>query len=264
MLKKNATAINDDTFIVDQLNSFFAKIKITDKSIDKDEIQRQLIDYYQAKFGNPDLADFQYDFIDLFCGAGGLSVGLEQEGFRPVVAVDKDQSAILTYRFNRPWLTDGSIIHDDIRDLVGQDIFPHVPVIVGGPPCQGFSVVNKHKKENDERNGLYKFYVHSVEQALPDVFLMENVEGILQLYGKIKKDFSKVGYITCEPLVFNTKDFLRAGNERLYWGLRKIIRRFQVNCIGCSRQNCSGIWRKWMYLLYGMQSRTYLRWKQRP
>ena len=67
MLKKNATAINDDTFIVDQLNSFFAKIKITDKSIDKDEIQRQLIDYYQAKFGNPDLADFQYDFIDLFC-----------------------------------------------------------------------------------------------------------------------------------------------------------------------------------------------------
>lgn len=51
---KNATAINDDTFIVEQLNSFFAKIKIADKSIDKDEIQRQLIDYYRAKFGNPD------------------------------------------------------------------------------------------------------------------------------------------------------------------------------------------------------------------
>lgn len=207
MLKKNTLTIIDETFIVDQLNNVFSKIRIIDNSVDKGEIQRQLIKYYQTKFSNLDLADFHYDFIDLFCGAGGLSVGLEQEGFRPVVAVDKDQSATLTYRFNRPWLTDGSIIHDDIRDLVDQDIFPHVPVIVGGPPCQGFSVVNKHKKENDERNSLYRFYVHTVEQALPDVFLMENVEGILQLYGKIKKDFGKVGYITCEPLVLNAKDF---------------------------------------------------------
>lgn len=188
MLKKNTLTIIDETFIVDQLNNVFSKIKIIDNSVDKDEIQRQLIKYYQTKFSNLDLADFHYDFIDLFCGAGGLSVGLEQEGFCPVVAVDKDQSATLTYRFNRPWLTDGSIIHDDIRDLVDQDIFPHVPVIVGGPPCQGFSVVNKHKKENDERNSLYRFYVHTVEQALPDVFLMENVEGILQLYGKIMNE----------------------------------------------------------------------------
>ncbi|WP_243114504.1 DNA cytosine methyltransferase [Ethanoligenens harbinense] len=131
MLKQNITAINNDTFIVDQLNSVFSKIKIIDRSVDKDEIQRQLLDYYRVKFGNPDLADFQYDFIDLFCGAGGLSVGLEQEGFRPVAAVDKDQSAVLTYRFNRPWLTDGSIIHEDIREIVNQDIFPHVPVVVG-------------------------------------------------------------------------------------------------------------------------------------
>ena len=78
MLKKSTTAINDDAFIVEQLNSFFAKIKILDMSVDKNEVQHQLINYYQAKFGNLDLADFQYDFIDLFCGAGGLSVGLEQ------------------------------------------------------------------------------------------------------------------------------------------------------------------------------------------
>lgn len=207
MLKKSTTVTNGVAFIIDQLNSCFAKINIIDNSVDKDKLRHQLISYYQEKFNNPNLADFQYEFIDLFCGAGGLSVGLEQEGFRPVVAVDKERSAILTYRFNRPWLTDGSIIQDDIRDLVGQDIFPHVPVIVGGPPCQGFSVVNKHKKENDERNSLYRFYVHSVEQALPDVFLMENVEGILKLYGEIKKDFNKVGYITCEPVVLNAKTF---------------------------------------------------------
>jgi len=207
MLEENMAIINDDSFIIEQLNKLFVKIKIIDSSLDKYEIQHQLIYYYRKKYDNLNHTDFQYDFIDLFCGAGGLSVGMEQEGFRPVVAVDKDQFAILTYRFNRPWLTNKSIIHDDIRDLIGQDIFPHVPVIVGGPPCQGFSVVNKHKKENDERNGLYRFYVQSVGQALPDIFLMENVEGILQLYRKIKEDFSKVGYITCEPLVFNTKDF---------------------------------------------------------
>lgn len=193
MLEENMAIINDDSFIIEQLNKLFVKIKIIDSSLDKYEIQHQLIDYYRKKYDNLNHADFQYDFIDLFCGAGGLSVGMEQEGFRPVVAVDKDQSAILTYRFNHPWLTNKSIIHDDIRDLIGQDIFPHVPVIVGGPPCQGFSVVNKHKKENDKRNGLYRFYVKSVGQALPDIFLMENVEGIFQLYRKIKEDFSKVG-----------------------------------------------------------------------
>ena len=102
----------DNTFIVDQLDSVFSKIKIIDGSVDKDELHCQLLDYYRAKFGNPDLANFHYEFIDLFCGAGGLSVGLEQEGFRPVVAVDKDRSAILTYRFNRPWLTDANIATD--------------------------------------------------------------------------------------------------------------------------------------------------------
>lgn len=207
MLKKNETAINDITFVANQLSSYFAKIKIIDKSVDKNQAQQLLVNYYQKKFGSPDYANFDYDFIDLFCGAGGLSVGLEQEGFRPVVAVDKDRSAVLTYRFNRPWLTDGNVIHEDICELVEQNVFPHVPVVVGGPPCQGFSVVNKHKKENDERNGLYRFYVHCVEQALPDIFLIENVEGILKLYKKIKADFDKVGYITCEPLVLNAKDF---------------------------------------------------------
>lgn len=197
----------DDTFIVNQLNSLFSKIKIIDRSVEKDQLHKQLLTYYKRKFGSPIFSKFQYDFIDLFCGAGGLSIGLEQEGFRPVVAVDKERSAILTYRFNRPWLMDRNIIHEDIRDLVDQDIFPHVPVIVGGPPCQGFSVANKHKKENDERNSLYKFYVHSVDQAKPDIFLMENVEGILQLYNTIQEDFNKIGYITCPPLILNAKDF---------------------------------------------------------
>lgn len=206
MLTGNPAVLNFE-FIMDQLEEAFSRIKITDHSLDKEALKQELIIYYQTKFSAPSFTAAGYDFIDLFCGAGGLSVGLEYGGFRPVTAVDKDKAAILTYRFNRPWLTDSSIIHEDIRKLVHQEIFPHVPLVVGGPPCQGFSVVNKHKKENDERNELYKFYVHSVKQAQPDIFLMENVEGILQLYGEIEKDFKKIGYITCTPLVLNTKDF---------------------------------------------------------
>ena len=207
MLKQSNQATIDDTFMIGQLGACFSKIKVVDHSIDLDDLFQKISNYYRAKFSDPNNIPSDYDFIDLFCGAGGLSVGLEQEGFRPVMAIDKDRSATLTYRFNRPWLSESSILHEDIRQLVDKKIFPHVPLIVGGPPCQGFSVVNKHKKENDERNELYKFYVHAVDQSKPDIFLMENVEGILQLYNEIEKDFKKVGFITCTPLVLNAKDF---------------------------------------------------------
>lgn len=181
-----AEEINLD-FLHEQLLLAMKKIKISDGSIDKDTVLREITAYYERKFSSLTNDAFSYDFIDLFCGAGSLSIGLEQVGFKPIIAIDKDEAALRTYRFNRPWMTEQSLIHEDIRDLVESDIFPHVPVIVGGPPCQGFSVVNKHKKENDERNELYKFYVHAVSQSKPKIFLMENVEGILKLYDTMWK-----------------------------------------------------------------------------
>lgn len=196
----------DMTYIEEQLTKAFMKIKVLDNSIDKEKMKAELMDYFIKKFTALE-SSFEYDFIDLFSGAGGLSVGLEQEGFRPIIAVDKDESALATYRFNRPWMSADSLVHQDIRELVDTYEFLHVPVVVGGPPCQGFSVVNQHKKENDERNELYKFYVHAVSQARPKVFLMENVEGVLKLYNYIKADFEDVGYLTCRPLVLTPKDF---------------------------------------------------------
>ena len=197
----------DTSYIREQIKKVFSKLKIVDESIDKEKVEKDLLEYYETKFAEFNPPQFQYDFIDLFCGAGGLSVGLEQGGFRPIIAVDKDKSALMTYRFNRPWMTEDSLIHDDIRELVGKKIFPHVPLVVGGPPCQGFSNANKQRKENDERNELYKFYVHAVNQAEPKIFLMENVEGILTLYDQIRADFEKIGYIVCQPLVLSPKDF---------------------------------------------------------
>ncbi len=197
----------DLSFINQQVNAVSKKTNVTDKSIDNQNVKERLLKYYELKFDSYDLDKFEYDFIDLFCGAGGLSVGLEQAGFRPVVAVDKDASALSTYRFNRPWMEPENIINEDIRKLVNSYTFPHVPLVVGGPPCQGFSVVNKQKKEHDERNELYKFYVHAVEQAKPEIFLMENVEGILKVYSAIKNDFADIGYLACEPLLLSPKDF---------------------------------------------------------
>lgn len=190
------------------LCEMFEKIKIIDDSLDKAEEEALVNAYFIKKHSDLCVEDaFTYDFIDLFCGAGGLSVGLEHEGFKPVIALDKDEYSLQTYRFNRPWITDDMLIHGDIRLLVKNTKFPHVPLIVGGPPCQGFSVANKHKKENDERNDLYKFYVHAVEQSKPQIFLMENVEGILKVFDAIKADFHRIGYIACEPIILTPKDF---------------------------------------------------------
>ena len=102
-------------FISAQIEKTISKIKIADGSLDKDELKKQLLKYYGEKFKKWDTGYFEYDFIDLFCGAGGLSVGLEQVGFRPIIAIDKEPAALLTYRFNRPWMTEESLINDDIR-----------------------------------------------------------------------------------------------------------------------------------------------------
>jgi len=110
-------------FIKEQIHSLIKKIKILDASVDLTNIENELIEYYLQKYAQEDAVPNGYHFIDLFCGAGGLSVGLEQEGFRPVMAIDKDASALLTYRFNRPWLDPKKLINEDIRKLVGKDVF---------------------------------------------------------------------------------------------------------------------------------------------
>ena len=206
-MKKTSLFNIDMSFQKEQLEGIVKKIKIIDGSCDVIKEKEALINYYNTKWHDFKINKNNIEFIDLFCGAGGLSIGLEQEGLYPILAVDKDQSAIATYRFNRPWLNADMIIQDDIKEISQNYSFPHVPLIVGGPPCQGFSVANKQKKENDERNELYKFYVNTVEKSAPEIFLMENVEGILQIYDYIKKDFQKIGYTTCTPIVLNAKDF---------------------------------------------------------
>ena len=96
---------------------------------------------------------FYIKVIDLFCGAGGLSLGFQQAGFEILGGVDFQQDAINTYKHNfinsNPFCGDISSITDEqIKNIYGES----VDVIIGGPPCQGFSAGNRQQIENDPRN----------------------------------------------------------------------------------------------------------------
>jgi len=110
-------------------------------------------------------------FIDLFSGAGGFALGFVQAGFIPVLAVEFDKSAVATYEANFGKHCYG-------RDIGTLDEFPKARVIIGGPPCQGFSNLGAHIAD-DPRNQLWRHFIRAVKQVRPRVFVMENVPPLL-------------------------------------------------------------------------------------
>lgn len=142
----------------------------------------------------------RYTFIDLFCGAGGMSYGFEQAGFSPVLAIDNWQDALDTYKYNNP---NGKPVKIDLTDVNVQEVaekyeVKHVDLIIGGPPCQGFSIAGKHIID-DVRNKLYKSFVSFVEYYSPAAFVMENVPNILSIGNGVVRDsiladFEALGY----------------------------------------------------------------------
>jgi DNA (cytosine-5)-methyltransferase 1 len=139
-------------------------------------------------------------FIDLFCGAGGLSVGFEKAGFKAVFALDNDSTAMETFRFNHP---DCKAVCSDIEQIQASDIFEaagtkKVPVIVGGPNCQGVSLRGK-RDPNDPKNKMFHHFHRLIDEVQPDWFVMENVPGLLhkhnrELASDIFKAFEEIGY----------------------------------------------------------------------
>jgi DNA (cytosine-5)-methyltransferase 1 len=137
--------------------------------------------------------------VDLFCGAGGLSLGLKNAGFDVRLGVDFDRHALATYAFN---LGD-RVISADIRALSGRDILQAAGVkelglLAGGPSCQGFSTHGK-RKADDERNFLYKEFLRIVGEIKPSMVLMENVKGLLitregAFLRDVLRSFERLGY----------------------------------------------------------------------
>ena len=131
--------------------------------------------------------------VDLFCGAGGLSEGFHQAGFRTVLAVDQNPVAIRTYRLNHPEVPEDRVLCEDLRDFNKdarrlRDVLgdQEVDVLIGGPPCQGFSRAGwrsrgsgkRFEPGEDDRNHLYAELINLLRLVRPKVVLMENVPGI--------------------------------------------------------------------------------------
>ena len=137
--------------------------------------------------------------IDLFAGCGGLSLGFIKDGYTVDKAVEFDESIASTYKMNHPEV---DIIVDDIRNIDHSGVFKKgdADVIIGGPPCQGFSMAGariRHGFIDDPRNYLFKHYFNVVKTVKPKVFVMENVKGILTMQdGKI---FEEIMHIFADP-----------------------------------------------------------------
>lgn len=142
--------------------------------------------------------------LDLFSGCGGMSLGFEQAGFEIKLGIDNWSDALLTFKNNHK---NSNILENDLSLLDPSEIdIDSIDVIIGGPPCQGFSIAGKRIIE-DQRNDLYKSFVRFVEFFKPKAFVMENVPNILSMGGgviknKIIDDFSSLGYtVVCKVLM---------------------------------------------------------------
>ena len=145
-----------------------------------------------------------YSVVDLFCGAGGLSKGFMDAGFDVQFGIDWDDAALKTFGHNHG---NAEAIKLDLFNLdnvkyieekLKEKNVNKLDVLIGGPPCQGFSLAG-NRVESDERNTLYTAMVKTAELLRPRVVLLENVPGMLTLYGgkvkeKIFQDFENLGY----------------------------------------------------------------------
>lgn len=160
--------------------------------------------------------------VDVFCGAGGLSLGLESAGWEVIAAVDNNREALDTYCFNRPCSLEPDIFQENQtavfkRDLQERREFEDVvtrieaslkgrqlDLLVGGPPCQGFSHAG-FRLSDDKRNDLASIYLHFAERLRPRIFILENVEGLATFNkGQVLRDICStlrdLGYRVNSPV----------------------------------------------------------------
>lgn len=152
------------------------------------------------------------EFIDLFAGAGGLSLGLERAGFRLRSAAEIDGHACDTLYINRPQLVPSQIIRRDVRRLLSDRTFLRrnagIPLLVGGPPCQPFSIARRHDRpdRSDGRRFLYRQFIRLASRLQARMVLMENVPGIGsasdgQLMERIEAEFERCGFVVSHAKV---------------------------------------------------------------
>lgn len=148
--------------------------------------------------------------VDLFSGCGGLSYGLSEAGYNIVLGSDNWKDSLDTFQHNH---NHSSILLGDIRKISSKQIQNHandIDIIVGGPPCQGFSLTGP-RNFYDERNKLYIEFLRVVKDIKPKAFIIENVPGLATLFkGQVKdriiEEFSKIGYSVTSKIL-NASDY---------------------------------------------------------
>lgn len=205
--------------VIHFLSNYHGEIDINIKKF-MDVYRKEQLEKYLFDKESPTL-------VDLFCGAGGMSLGFNQEGYKILLANDIESVCIDTYSFNHWEVPSENIVLGDIKDVsanIEERIKDNVDVVIGGPPCQGFSMANRQRIIDDPRNRLYKYYVEVVHKLKPKFFIMENVKGMLSVAEQVREDFGDLYNI--EYRVLNAKDFgVPQNRERLiYIGIREDYR----------------------------------------
>ncbi|RYU91006.1 DNA cytosine methyltransferase, partial [Emticicia agri] len=162
--------------------------------------------------------------IDIFSGAGGLSVGALMAGINIKVAIESDEFAAESFKINHP---KAEVICDDIAKVKLNKKYNDIFVLFGGPPCQGFSTSNSKTRNTDNTNNLLFYeYIKKVAEVKPLWFVFENVEGITSfedglVVETLKNEFGKLGYKTTEEVLIasdygvpqNRNRFFMVGNR---------------------------------------------------
>lgn len=164
------------------------------------EIQRMLNSSWKQELTIKPVRNFRS--IELFAGAGGLALGLEQAGFKPVMLNEIDKDACNTLRVNRPqW----NILEDNVSNINFKE-YENIDFISGGFPCQAFSYAGNQLGFEDARGTLFFELARAVKELRPKVFLGENVKGLLthekgKTLAVIKKVINELGYTLIEPRI---------------------------------------------------------------
>lgn len=187
------------------------------------EAKKDILPTILKKFINKNKIDRKFTFVDTFAGCGGLSLGMEYAGFNPVFVNEIEPKFLESYYFNRE-LPVENYFCDDIKKLVlnyklYKHYFNNIDLLIGGPPCQGFSMANRQPIIDDPRNELYKYYLELLHLIQPKFFVMENVKGMMNKSDEIKNDFlNKVGNnYSIEVVLLNAKDYnIPQNRERVF------------------------------------------------
>ncbi|MBJ2354828.1 DNA cytosine methyltransferase [Sphaerochaeta sp. S2] len=159
--------------------------------------------------------------IDLFAGAGGLSLGMEQAGFDVIFANEIDATSAYTYIKNRQ-LSKDRFFEGDISVLnkeLSENEFENCFLVCGGPPCQGFSEANRQRLIDDPRNHLYKEFLFFLKSVRPYFFIMENVKGMVKKSPEILENFQTVlgTEYNIAARILNAKDFSVPQNRERFF-----------------------------------------------